>query len=413
MKFAGKSQLIKTILAFILLCLTALILTNSFSYYGHKPYRYTDFGTTDFIEYWSAFRVLLDGENPYNPELLSNYQIPLGRDPSEPLMMWNPPWTPLIMAPATLASFELGAMIWFICNIALTLLAVVFTKKLIKPSENQNDLAGFLAAIFFIPTWLVMHWGQLALLVICATLASLLALQRNKPFLAGVLLFLTSVKIHLVFLVVTAVGLCWLRLGKWKPIVGGLAMMASMTAMTSWLSSSAVESWVNAITSGESSYHQWYTFTVTSYLKLKMFLWLDDGIPKWTSVVIPTFGLLSTLSYLWLRAKVGLSLFDISILLCLSIIFTPHAWHYDMAVLVPVQICLVLVALNLPTWVRLRLIFLLILIQLVMATKGFGILPVHLNYIWVPFGYLALLCLYRKHLGPIRECVIIPEPAIR
>ena len=47
----------------------------------------------DFIEYWAAARLTLDGQNPYDPHLLLPLQQAAGRNTDEAVMMWNPPWS--------------------------------------------------------------------------------------------------------------------------------------------------------------------------------------------------------------------------------------------------------------------------------------------------------------------------------
>ena len=48
---------------------------------------YGTLGTTDFIQYWSASSLLMDGKDPYDPVLLQAVQQSLGRTQSEPLRM--------------------------------------------------------------------------------------------------------------------------------------------------------------------------------------------------------------------------------------------------------------------------------------------------------------------------------------
>ena len=99
-------------------------------------YRYGAPGTGDFIEYWSAGRLLLRGENPYDTERLSllqreqgvpvlpkNYlaaQVIVGNTPpatnlwwcaeyirARPVIMWNPPWLLVWLFPLFLFPFTL------------------------------------------------------------------------------------------------------------------------------------------------------------------------------------------------------------------------------------------------------------------------------------------------------------------
>ena len=53
----------------------------------------------DYVEYWAAGRLNLQGENPYSPELLLPLERGAGRDTDEAIMMWNPPWTLALAMP--------------------------------------------------------------------------------------------------------------------------------------------------------------------------------------------------------------------------------------------------------------------------------------------------------------------------
>src|SRR4051794_17668136 len=53
----------------------------------------------DFIEYWAAAKLTLDGNNPYDPAQLLPLQVANGRQTDEAVMMWNPPWSLTVVLP--------------------------------------------------------------------------------------------------------------------------------------------------------------------------------------------------------------------------------------------------------------------------------------------------------------------------
>src|SRR5947207_1920622 len=53
----------------------------------------------DFVEYWAAAKLTLNGENPYDPAKLLPLQQAAGRDTDEAIMMWNPPWSLAVVLP--------------------------------------------------------------------------------------------------------------------------------------------------------------------------------------------------------------------------------------------------------------------------------------------------------------------------
>ena len=79
-------------------------------------------GTIDFIQYWSAFRAVMDGANPYDPEVLRGVQLLVGHDGAVavlPIMMWTPPWILVVLSPILWVGFSTAALLWICCNIAM------------------------------------------------------------------------------------------------------------------------------------------------------------------------------------------------------------------------------------------------------------------------------------------------------
>ena len=74
-------------------------------------------GVRDFVEYWSASRLLLSGGNPYAPNELLELQRLVGRHSHEPLIMWNPPWTLSLLLPFGFLDFSHGQLFWLLVHV--------------------------------------------------------------------------------------------------------------------------------------------------------------------------------------------------------------------------------------------------------------------------------------------------------
>src|SRR5436190_21596731 len=72
----------------------------------------------DFVEYWAAAKLTLDGKNPYDPALLLPLQKAAGRDTDEAIMMWNPPWSLTAVLPVGLISPRLAQLLWLAGGLA-------------------------------------------------------------------------------------------------------------------------------------------------------------------------------------------------------------------------------------------------------------------------------------------------------
>src|SRR4051812_49663660 len=72
----------------------------------------------DFVEYWAAAKLTLDGQNPYDPEQLLPLQRAAGRDTDEAVMMWNPPWAFAAVLPLGLLDARLAQLLWLAGELA-------------------------------------------------------------------------------------------------------------------------------------------------------------------------------------------------------------------------------------------------------------------------------------------------------
>src|SRR5262249_40386112 len=71
----------------------------------------------DFIEYWAAAKLTLDGQNPYDPELLLPLQLANGRQTDKAVMMWNPPWSLAVVLPLGLFPAREAQLLWLAVNL--------------------------------------------------------------------------------------------------------------------------------------------------------------------------------------------------------------------------------------------------------------------------------------------------------
>ena len=80
----------------------------------------------DFVQYWSAGRLQLQGRNPYSPELLLQVQRAAGRTGDRPLMMWNPPWTLFFVMPFAAVSHPVARLLWLLLALSQRLVVPIF-----------------------------------------------------------------------------------------------------------------------------------------------------------------------------------------------------------------------------------------------------------------------------------------------
>lgn len=196
-------------------------------------YRYGSPGSHDFIQYWSAGQLLLSGGNPYDSARLQRVQLQLGSPRVSPVYMWNPPWLLVWLMPLLMMTFEHAAITWLPLNAALVLLSAVITWRSQLSAAERPTVAAPVACVTFVPIYFALKMGQVSCLLLLGAAGFLFAVVRRKDLLAGVLLSLTSIKPHVVYLV-WIVATWWVVVNRrWKVLAGFLLVLApSLLALT-------------------------------------------------------------------------------------------------------------------------------------------------------------------------------------
>ena len=81
------------------------VLTNGWDL-GSFRFRVGDPGTNDFLQYWTAFRTLSSGGNPYDPAAATALVKLIGGGQQDLLVMMNPPWSLLLFSPVLWPNFQ-------------------------------------------------------------------------------------------------------------------------------------------------------------------------------------------------------------------------------------------------------------------------------------------------------------------
>src|SRR4051812_5274490 len=78
----------------------------------------------DFIEYWTAGHLLINGHNPYDKAALLELERAQGWKATKGLLPRNPPWALWLMLPLGLLSFSTGWPVWMTVCVAVFLISV-------------------------------------------------------------------------------------------------------------------------------------------------------------------------------------------------------------------------------------------------------------------------------------------------
>jgi hypothetical protein len=153
----------------------------------------------DFVEYWAAGRLNLNGGNPYDAEQLVPLEREAGRPVQEAVMMWNPPWTLSFVMPIGALSPRTAQFVWlgvhFLCvMVSAGMLWFVFGGRM-----SHVWVAGALA-LSFAPTKFLLLSGQISGFLLLGLSGFLWGVRQRRFIVAGLFATLVAVKPHLFLL---------------------------------------------------------------------------------------------------------------------------------------------------------------------------------------------------------------------
>ena len=278
----------------------------------------------DFIGYWTASRLFITGGNAYEENSLRSLQKAIRPD-LEVVEVWNPPWLLVILAPLGILPFDLAVRLWIFLNIFLLVVALFFTWQMAVGSNYQKFFPLVLYAGFlFGNTYDMIQIGQISSLILISLMVGIFLIQKERDWLAGATLFLSTIKPHLVYLVFIVILIWCIRKRRWK-IWGGMALTGLFSSFIVWLIFPYwFEVYMNKIF--QLPYFDLYSSTLGSFVAA------IAGINYFRYIGILLLPLAFPLSKLilkdgWLTA--------INLTLTISIPLSPYGYSFDHVLLLP------------------------------------------------------------------------------
>jgi hypothetical protein len=187
----------------------------------------------DFVEYYSAARLLAHHGNPYDGEQMLEIQREirphLADQPA--LSLWTPPWTMPLYLPLGFFSPSVAHLLWILWQTAMLAWAVEMLWATFNETVPNWVLPYFLLVIFA-PVFWNLHFGQNTAFLVLGLAGFVYHKQRQQHYHAGLFVALTALKPHVLVLV----GL-WLlcnaltRSGR-KSLLTGIAVLVACSLVT-------------------------------------------------------------------------------------------------------------------------------------------------------------------------------------
>jgi hypothetical protein len=302
---------------------------------------------TDFVDFWAAARLLLTGGNPFSPAEVFELQKSVGLAASEPLLMWNPPWTLSLVLP-------FGAMEYVVSRFCWLLLHVVFILSSAQVLWMTYDRTGghsylpWLAAMTLVPGWFVLLLGQLSPLVLLGIVGFLRYVEQRKWILAGIATSLISAKPHLAYLFWIAL-LFWVVHERRSTLAIAAVVAVSILAIVPAAINPAVYSQFIEMyrNPGQATPFELPAPSLGSFLKLAV---PHENVP--VQFLPPMAGALWLVWY-WTRHKDGWNWPEqLPLILLVSVSTTAYAWSYDYVVLLPAVIHGLVITRSMGVWYK-------------------------------------------------------------
>ncbi|MGI6523813.1 MAG: glycosyltransferase 87 family protein [Bdellovibrionota bacterium] len=286
-------------------------------------------GGYDFLQYWTAGRLLAERKNPYD----STEQIRIqdatwhGEEIPRPIKIWNPPTALTYSYFFGIPTFDHAYYAWivvtiFIILISLSLLNCVFPLSLHSPILR---LAVFTFFCTFRPFITSIVAGQISPLLLLGLSLSIFFQHSNKFFLSSLFLTLTTLKPHLLYLYYPL----WLlnfRKNLSKIIAGAVVGILLLIAIPLYFKPDIFQIYLKVISTPPST--KWITPTISSWLQI-----FSDNRYSATPF-LPALITLILISGITLKQK-KLPKSLISSIIPLSLLTAPYGWGSDQVLLVP------------------------------------------------------------------------------
>ncbi|MEQ9356601.1 glycosyltransferase family 87 protein [Coleofasciculus chthonoplastes] len=155
----------------------------------------------DFRFFYTAGQIFLNGQNPYNPEIFSSAFQELTGETVDLTLAYPPQFAPLCMLFALL-DYSSARIAFTLLNILAVSCLAFFTMRLVTDAENPRPASFLPVTRWLIPALIVgnpftanVFWfGQATLIAGAVMVGGWYCARRNKPFLAGLLLGLSTFK---------------------------------------------------------------------------------------------------------------------------------------------------------------------------------------------------------------------------
>jgi hypothetical protein len=282
----------------------------------------------DFVEYWAAAKLTLNGQNPFDEALLLPLQQHAGRDTPDAIMMWNPPWALPAVLPLGLLPAREAQLLWLLVHLVVTGFCAD-RLWLLLGGDPARRWIGWAVAVTFMPTVFALSSGQISPFLLLGAVLFLECERRGWQYLAGAATVLVAIKPHLAYLLWVGIAVDALARGRWRVIVGGAAAGLVCAALPLAFNPQVWHQYADAM--GNRPPAQWLSPTLGTVLRLAF--GAEYFRLQFVSVAV---GLAWFALYRYSKRRNWNWAEQLPVVLLVSFVTAPYgAWPFDMVLLLP------------------------------------------------------------------------------
>lgn len=283
-------------------------------------------GEIDFLEYWSAAKLFVAKQNPYDGEKLEVIQASVRSTERDVVIMWNPPWIFALTSILNFIPADIGVGLWFICSIVLFTYVLNQLFDLFDVTSRSQKRWLYALSITFPPLLSNLDYGQLSIVLLFGWTLLLKSMLSKNLLKGGVGFYITLLKPHLLY--VPYLFLLMKRRFA-ELMVGSIITMIALVVVCLW-NPSVVSNYFSAIKAPPIN---WRTPTIGTLLQE-----YGEGFSEIVLRTIPhVFGivlLLVIVKRYSSKSNTALLLASVPV----SLLFNSYGWIYDQLLLLPTVI---------------------------------------------------------------------------
>ena len=354
-------------------------------------------GIVDYVAYWRAFQAVKRGLNPYDPSSLPQVQD-LTLNFGEMQQYWNPPWMLVLMAPVLSLPFKLSAALWLYLSILFHGAASLLVWKSEKGGQNSLHPC-LVAGLCFYPLWETLFWGQIGTLVTLGVAGFLWAVRNKRDIFAGLFLIPISLKPHLLYLFLLAVGFWVVAERRYRALASFAAGIGILCGLLSISSPLLFENWLKNSSRSWKHIEGLRSANLVGFTRALM-VDFTGWAPVWPILVIPAATAAGFVVWLAFRKRIEWEN-DLAPILCASVVTAPYGWLHDHLVLSIIQTMAVAWAFERIDSIALRTMMCLdwFVFQALVLGLSFSFMP-FFQFFWFPIGVLFL---WMRSVGRLRN----------